>query len=75
MHTVGATDKYDLRTGEPLFPEGYANPARAPRLPQDKAEIMAGERPVSDTRHEMPEDLPGEAVGRKTAVEIGWIKQ
>ena len=74
LHTVGATDKYDLRTGEPLFPEGYANPARSPRLPQDKAEIMAGERPVSDTQHEMPEDLPGEAVGHETAVEIGWIK-
>ncbi len=75
MHTVGATDKYDLQTGDPLFPEGYANPDRAPRLPQEKAEIMAGERPVSEKEHEMPEDLPGEAVGHETAVEIGWLKE
>jgi hypothetical protein len=75
MHTLGATDKYDLATGEPLYPDGYAEPDRAPRFPQPKAEIMAGERPVSQSAQEMPDDLPDEAVGRKTAMEIGWIKQ
>ena len=50
MHTVGATDKYDLSTGEPVYPDGYAEPDRSPRFPQPKAEIMAGQRPVSRDR-------------------------
>jgi hypothetical protein len=75
MHTLGATDKYDTATGEPIYPDGYAEPDRTPRFPQPKAEIMAGERAVSQTAQEMPDDLPEEAVGRKTAMEIGWIKQ
>lgn len=74
MHTVGATDKYDLATGEPLYPDGYAEPEREPRFPQPRAEIMAGERPLSETMQEMPDDLREEAVGRKTAMEIGWLK-
>ena len=74
LHTVGATDKYDLATGEPMYPDGYAEPQREPWFPQRKAEIMAGERPVSETRQEMPNDLRDEAVGHKTAMEIGWIK-
>jgi hypothetical protein len=75
LHTVGATDKYDLADGQPLYPDGYAEPDLSPRWPQARAEIMAGERPLSATAHEMPESLRGEAVGRKTAMEIGWTKQ
>jgi hypothetical protein len=75
FHTVGATDKYHLDTGEPLYPDGYAEPDQSPRVPQAKAEIMAGVRPVSATHHEMPGDLREEAVGRRTATEIGWIKR
>jgi hypothetical protein len=75
LHTVGATDKYDLSSGEPRYPEGFAEPDRSPRFPQPTAEIMAGERPVSPTSHEMPDDLVDEAVGRQTAMEIGWTKQ
>lgn len=75
MHTVGATDKYHLDTGEPIYPEGYAEPDRSPRLPQVKAEIMAGMLPISATEHVMPETLREESVGHKTAVEIGWIKR
>jgi hypothetical protein len=75
LHTVGATDKYDLEEGVPLYPDGYAQPDLSPRWPQPKAEIMAGERPLSATAHEMPQDLRGEAVGRKTAMEIGWMRQ
>lgn len=74
MHTVGATDKYDPATGEPVYPDGYADPERQPRYPQPKAEIMAGERALSATEQEMPEDLREESVGHKTAVEIGWLK-
>jgi len=75
LHTLGATDKYHLDTREPIYPDGYADPDRSPRFPQAKAEIMAGERPVSATEQVMPEGLREEAVGPKTAVEIGWIKQ
>jgi hypothetical protein len=75
LHTVGATDKYDPGSGEPLYPDGYAEPDRSPRYPQEKAEIMAGTRPISATQEEMPEDLREEAVGHKTAVEIGWRKR
>ena len=75
LHTVGATDKYDLGSGMPLFPDGYADPDQTPRFPQSKAEIMAGTRPVSANDDEMPEDLREEIVGRKTAREIGWTKR
>jgi hypothetical protein len=75
MHTVGATDKYHLDTGQPIYPEGYAEPDRSPRFPQDQAEIMAGTLPISATGHVMPEGLGEEVVGHKTAVEIGWIAQ
>jgi hypothetical protein len=75
MHTVGATDKYDPASGLPVYPEGYADPTREPRFPQEKAEIMAGRRAVSASDDDMPGDLREEVVGRKTAVEIGWIKR
>jgi hypothetical protein len=74
LHTVGATDKYDSASGAPLYPDGYADPAREPRFPQPKAEIMAGQRPLSESQQEMPDELREEAVGRKTASEIGWTK-
>jgi hypothetical protein len=75
MHTLGATDKYDLASGEPLYPDGYAQPDRVPRYPQPKAEIMAGQRALSATTREMPEDLPDVVVGRATAAEIGWVRK
>ena len=75
LHTVGATDKYDAASGEPVYPDGYAEPEREPRFPQPKAEIMAGERPLTTSTQEMPENLRDEAVGPKTATEIGWIKR
>jgi hypothetical protein len=34
LHTLGATDKYDPATLEPLYPIGYAEPGREPLLPQ-----------------------------------------
>jgi hypothetical protein len=74
MHTVGATDKYQLDSGEPLYPEGFADPDRSPRYPQDKAEIMAGRRALSATENEMPDDLREVVVGPATAREIGWTR-
>jgi hypothetical protein len=75
MHTVGATDKYDLETGAPVYPNGYAEPALSPRFPQQYAEIMAGQRALSDHEQEMPETLRDVLVGALTAREIGWTHQ
>ncbi len=75
MHTVGATDKYDLDSGQPVYPQGLADPTREPRYPQQKAEIMAGQRAVSAEAHEMPDDLREVVVGTATAHEIGWTRQ
>jgi hypothetical protein len=41
LHTLGATDKYDRRTGLPR-PAGLGMPTRQPRYPQEFGEIMAG---------------------------------
>ena len=74
LHTLGATDKYDPRTNQPAFPDGYADPQRQPRLPQDFAEIMAGRAPVTEDRAEMPDSLEAVLVGAKTAREINWVR-
>jgi hypothetical protein len=74
MHTLGATDKYDLRTNQPAFPDGYADPKRQPLLPQEYAEIMAGRLPLTEDRAEMPRSLEEVLVGAKTAREINWLR-
>lgn len=75
LHTLGATDKYDLATNLPSFPHGYAEPERNPRHPQEFAEIMAGRIPKSATQADIPESLDGVVVGAATAAEIGWRRQ
>lgn len=72
LHTLGATDKYDLATDAPRFPEGFAEPDLTPRFPQRFTEIMAGKRPLTATEQEMPESLSAVLVGEATAAEIGW---
>src|SRR3984893_8882324 len=72
LHTLGATDKYDLSTGAPLFPIGFADPNQQPLYPQDEAEIMAGRRAVSAQDAEMPAALNAVVVGPATAAEIRW---
>jgi hypothetical protein len=74
LHTLGATDKYDLATGLPRYPDGFADPGRAPRYPQDQAEIMAGRTPVAPDRAEIPFGLDDTLVGPATAREIGWTR-
>lgn len=74
LHTFGATDKYDLATNQPLFPDGYADPARNPPHPQDAAELMAGRIPRSPTQAEMPASLEEAVIGTKTAREINWLR-
>lgn len=74
LHTVGASDKYDLASGAPLYPDGYAEPLREPRLPQLQAEIMAGRIPLADGQLQMPVSLNEAMVGPQTAREIRWLQ-
>jgi hypothetical protein len=72
LHTVGASDKYDLASGQPLYPNGYADPRQQPLYPQLAAEIMAGRRALSEQAAEMPRSLRDVVVGPATALEIRW---
>jgi hypothetical protein len=72
MHTLGATDKYDLKTGAPIYPAGFGEPDRQPLYPQPNAEIMAARRALSTTDFEMPSNLRDVVVGSVTADEIRW---
>jgi hypothetical protein len=74
MHTVGATDKYSDH-GDPVFPEGFAEPNREPLYPQCRAEIMAGRIPLSQYRWKMADSLRTVIVGTQTAREIHWIEK
>ena len=74
LHTLGATDKYDLQTTLPIFPDGYAQPNKSPRYPQQSAELMGGRIPVSAARAEIPDDLTQCMVGAATARELRWVK-
>jgi hypothetical protein len=75
LHTLGATDKYDLATGAPRFPDGYAEPERTPLHPQALAEIMAGRYAVSPGVFEMAHSLDEVHVGQATATEIRWRRR
>jgi hypothetical protein len=76
LHTVGATDKYDTRSGSnmPAYPDGYAEPEKDPPVPQEFAEIMGGRIPVSQDEAHIPESLDQVLVGAATAREINWVK-
>lgn len=74
LHTVGASDKYNLATGEPLEPIGYGDPGQQPLYPQAEAEIMAVRRALSARESEMPYSLKSEVVGPATALEIRWTR-
>ncbi|MBP8005958.1 MAG: hypothetical protein KAZ18_03565 [Acinetobacter sp.] len=74
LHGFGATDKYYLDTGEPIFPMGYAKADQKPLYPQTKAEIMGGRIPLSEHKSKMPNDLEQTMMSMLTAKEIGWIK-
>lgn len=75
LHTVGATDKYNLSTGEPAYPEGFVDPDKEPLYPQEFAEIMAGVIPISKSEWVMPEKLSQTLIGYDTAREINWIAE
>jgi hypothetical protein len=70
LHTLGATDKYEPGSGMPVFPDGYAQPAREPRFPQQLAEIMGGRIPIDELDAVIPKSLKYVVIGDKTASEI-----
>ncbi len=74
LHTLGASDKYELSTNQPIWPEGYAEPYLQPLLPQYKAEIMGGRIPQNRSFSLIPDNLRQVVVGPKTAAEINWIQ-
>lgn len=73
LHTIGAIDKYDPKTNQPLYPIGYVNTEQQPLYPQEKAEIMAGRIAVSENKAEQPEKLEKVVIGESTAIEINWL--
>ncbi len=72
LHTLGATDKYDLATGLPRYPDGYAEPMREPLFPQNFAEIMGGRVPISEDEANIPNALQQAQIGALTASELRW---
>jgi hypothetical protein len=75
LHTLGASDKYNLRDNQPLEPLGIAEPQRDPLYPQVFAELMGGRIPISPSEAEMPTSLRQVLIGPATALEIGWTKK
>ena len=71
LHTLGASDKYELGTGQPIPPDGLAEPARKPLYPQRYAEIMGGRIAESATEAMIPQSLDYAVIGPLTAAEIG----
>jgi hypothetical protein len=70
LHTLGATDKYEAASAQPLFPAGYAEPERMPLFPQRYAEIMGGRIAQSEVDAMMPGSLRYVVIGPETAKEI-----
>lgn len=73
LHILGAVDRYDMATGQPLVPDGLADPQQSPLYPQQRAEIMAGRIATSVHRWRRPATLKSCVVGAATAAEIGWL--
>jgi hypothetical protein len=74
LHTLGATDKYDFTTGQPLVPAGLGEPDRKPLYPQAFGEIMAGRIATSARGAVIADGLEQMMVGEATALEIGWTQ-
>lgn len=71
LHTLGASDKYNLQN-LPVWPEGYADPYQEPLYPQYRAEVMGGRMPQSSSFALIPTRMDQVVVGPKTATEINW---
>jgi hypothetical protein len=70
LHTLGATDKYDPSSAQPLVPDGIADPGRSPLYPQELAEIMGGRVPLAEDDAVIPQSLKFVVIGPATAREI-----
>ena len=73
LHTLGATDKYEMATGQPIGPDGIAEPDRSPLYPQRYAEIMGGRVPLSEYEAVIPKSLRDVIIGPLTAEEIRLV--
>lgn len=73
LHAFGATDKYDLSTGQPIYPQGYGDPQQSPRYPQKTAELMAGHIALSEQKSKMAESFRQVVINTDTAKEVGWL--
>lgn len=72
LHILGASDKYNLRNGQPIAPGGLANPDQSPLYPQKRAEIMGARIAISENRWRYPYSLEYCVIGPETSAEIGW---
>ena len=74
LHTLGATDKYDRADGQPIGPDGLAEPDLDPLYPQRRAEIMGGRIALAENDSVIPKSLKYAVIGQKTAREINLIE-
>lgn len=72
LHTLGAHDRYDPKSAEPVWPDGYADPVQVPLFPQTRAEVMGGRMQVVPGWAVLPPSLDHVMIGPLTATEIGW---
>lgn len=72
-HTFGATDKYDADSFLAVWPQGYADPTRTPAFPQEYAELMAGDIPVTEQDEQEIGSTDQVRIGVKSAEEMGWL--
>lgn len=72
LHTVGASDKYDAQTNQPLYPTGYGDPDQQPLFPQRHAEVMAGRIATGETTFSEAHRFKEVVIGAATAHEIKW---
>jgi hypothetical protein len=75
MHTLGATDKYDLATGLPLPPDGLGEPDLEPLYPQRRAEIMGGRIALAEDDAVVPKSLRYVVIGPLTAREVRLVDE
>jgi hypothetical protein len=71
LHCLGAADAYDSE-GHAEFPQGFVEPVRFPRYPQEFAEVMVGDIPTAVGAGRLPKSLSEVRIGPATAKSIGW---
>lgn len=71
FHTLGATDKYELGSGQPHDPDGLGEPDKSPLYPQRYAELMGGRIALAANDAVIPQSLKFALVGPITAGEVG----